>query len=211
MGPHVRLVREERRDGQLWSWYEAALWQSPARPDQSFSSWRVVRADTALSAYGSCEGAPPLPEGKERPSDPSLSSLLDSMRIGSRPYRILENLDPGDNEEHRVWIASQADTNRGVETLEAFGDTDHAMEPVIYVDRKRGVRREVYPVGTAESDSVVLSGQLALGEAGDYLLIGAEYSGASSRVVDMKTGKVRFILPKGSSGAVWVPAPSPAE
>ena len=79
------------------------------------------------------------------------------------------------------------------------------MEPITWVDKRRGLRRTVCPRGGTHDDA---SGQVAFAQRRGFLLVAAEYSGSFPIVADMRTGRVVFRVSRPSARAVWVPAPN---
>ena len=165
--------------------------------------WRAATVDSGGDAFGGGFETEQL-VGGPRPSVVTVKALLDSMRIECRPYLTISERDTVDLES-RVWIPSVVDTSIGLEMGEWFGDTDHAKEPVVWVDRAhRRHRVTVYARGASHDDAL---GQVAFAQRGRFLLVASEYSGAYPAVADMRTGKVLFRVARPSARAVWVPAP----
>jgi hypothetical protein len=165
--------------------------------------WRAAAVDSGGDAFGGCFDSEHL-VGGPRLAMVTVKALLDSMRIECRPYSTISERDTADLESW-VWVPSVLDTSIGLEMGEWFGDTDHAKEPVVWVDRKyRRRRATVYARGDSHDDAL---GQLAFAQRGRYLLVAAEYSGAYPAVADMRTGRVVFRVSRPSARAVWVPTP----
>lgn len=157
--------------------------------------WSVAVVDTGGDSYGGCFSSARLEDGAPSSSSVRLSAILDSMLIFNQLDSIPERGDRG------VWVPSTADSSVGMEIWTGFGDTYHAMEPFVWVDRTRGHREVVYPEG------VVGFGQLAFAERGGFMLIASEYEGEYPAVVEMRTGRVLLRVVKASARAVWVQAP----
>ncbi len=167
------------------------------------AAWRAAARDSAYDPFGGCLEWKTL---GTRPARVRLRDLLDSMRIEYHRDSTLRRL-PGPDEEEPdvlVWVPSRFDPGIGLELTVGTGDSDHAMEPVVWLDRRQGRRRTLCPRGGTHDEA---SGQVAFSERRGFLLITAEYSGAFPIVADMRTGRVVFRVSRPSARAVWVPAP----
>lgn len=171
-----------------WSW-DGARWHEMAR-DSGFGE-------------GGCANVGPFRAGR---SSVALDALLDEMRIehhqSSEPVPISHR--DSTNAEYLVTVPIACETGRHLLVAGSTGDTDHAQEPIAWVDETRGMRRTIYPVGASRDAE---SGQIAFAERDCMLLVTAEYSGAFGRVIDMRDGRLIRRLPDNSFAAVWVPAP----
>jgi hypothetical protein len=169
-------------------------------------AWRKAVIDSGGDSYGGCFSTPRLESGAARPRVVTITAILDSMRIGNYRDSVISGSpgDPLSDPNGRVWITSNLDPSIGLEMRAGFGDTYHAMEPFIWVDRRSDTRKTVYEEGQSHNDT---SGQLAFGERDGFLLVVAEFSGGYPAVVDMRTGEVLFKSDRQSAQAVWVPAP----
>lgn len=165
--------------------------------------WSAAVVDTGGDQYGSCFTSPRLESGASRPLTVSVTALLDSMRIGNYRDSTLQ-AEGGDRDWSLVWIGSTVDPSIGLEMKAGFGDSYHAKEPIVWVNRAQNRRETVYPEGQSQNET---SGQLAFGERDGFLLVVAEFSGGYPAVVDMRTGEVLFKSDRQSAQAVWVPAP----
>ncbi len=167
--------------------------------------WRRAVVDSpGLSESGEGYESPKLQEGATRVRVVTVSSLLDSMRIESHWNARMQHPCAWVSQDHCAWVASARDTSVGIEMWYGYGDTFHAMEPFIWVDRARGRHKMVYAPGQSHDEA---GGQLAFAERRGFLLVVAEFSGAYPAVVDMRSGDVVFRTNQSSARAVWVPAP----
>jgi hypothetical protein len=178
--------------------------QFATRWDQDANDkWRLAARDSAYDPFGGCLEWKTL---GARPPAARLRDMLDSMRIEYHRDSTLHRI-PGPDEEESdvlVWVPSRIDPSIGLELTVGTGDSDHAMEPVVWSDRRRGRRRTLCPRGGTHDET---SGQVAFSERRGFLLIAAEYSGAYPIVADMRAGRVLFRVSRPSARAVWVPAP----
>jgi hypothetical protein len=196
-----RQVEEHPAPGYINHREFATRWDQEAP-----GTWRAAVQDSAGSHYGGCIEWTRLAEGTERPPDVMLRDLLDSMRIEFHRVSPLREIPAHDDEDSGVlvWVASSLDPAIGLEVITQTGDSDHAMEPVVWVDRRRGQRKTVCARGGTHDDAF---GQVAFSERHGFLLVTAEYSGSYPIVADMRKGSVVFRVNRPSARAVWVPAP----
>jgi hypothetical protein len=165
--------------------------------------WRVAVVDSGGDANGGCFASERVYEGTERTRTISLATMLDSMRIGHQRYSTLREVR-GESYDRLVYVPSAGDSSLGVEVRVGFGDSEHAMEPVVWVNRSRQTRKTVFGRRDSHDGSF---GQIAFTERGGLLLIASEYSGAFPTVVDLRSGKILFSVRRASARAAWVPAP----
>ena len=192
-------VDEHPAAGYVQSRQFATRWDQEAG-----RTWRAAAGDSAYDAFGGCLEWKTLAGGP--PAGARLRDLLDSMRIEYHRDSTLRRIPGSDEEEPDVlvWVPSSFDPGIGLELTVGTGDSDHAMEPVVWLDRRHGHRRTLCPRGGTHDEAF---GQVAFSERGGFLLITAEYSGAFPTVADMRTGRVVFRVARPSARAVWVPAP----
>lgn len=194
-------VEEHPRPGYVFRRDIATRWDQDAG-----GTWRAAVEDSAGTHYGGCVERGRLAGRLGRPADVMLRDLLDSMRIEYHRDSTLRRL-PGPDEEEPdvlVWVPSRFDPGIGLELTVGTGDSPHAMEPVVWLDRRTGRRKTLCPRGGTHDEA---AGQVAFSERRGFLLITAEYSGAFPIVADMHTGRVIFRVSRPSARAVWVPAP----
>ena len=195
-----REVESHPRPGYVMSKSYATRWDQ----DES-GTWRAAALDSGGDAFGGCFQSERLVVGTSRPPAVTIDATLDSMRIGHQPDSTLREVRVSDWDAWWwVWVPSVFDPAIGLEMKVEEADSGHAMEPLIWVDRRRGRRRTVYARGDSHDDAL---GQVAFAQRDVYLLVVAEYSGAYPAVVDMRTGRVMFRVSRPSACAVWVPAP----
>ena len=188
------ITQEEGEHGQ-----RIARWDQ--KPD---GTWRVAAVDTVESDYAVCLETPRV-VGPGRPAVVPLRALLDSMAIGHHRVTDLRAFPDGTGLPPRlVWVPTDIDTAIGLEVKVETGDTEHAMEPVVWVDRRSGRRSVVCPVGGTHDET---SGQVAFAQRDGFLLVTAEYSGAYPIVADLRTGRVVLRVARPSARAVWVTGP----
>ena len=169
----------------------------------SSGGWTVAAVDTSDDSYGTCFSTERLEKGATRVSSVQLGALLDSMRIGNYQDSTLSQ-DPRNPDNGWVWIALSKDRSLGLEMKSGFGDSDHAFEPIIRVDRAHARRDTIYAEGQSHHET---GGQIAFREHAGFLLATAEFSGAYPAVIDIRTGKSLLRVDRLSARAVWVPAP----
>ena len=177
-GQEFMMPRATRWDqDSTGSWYAGAVDSSGTDNGDDYCVWPSLDADSTH--------VPTVTVG----------ALLDAMRLGAH----------GDSAyQDRSWVVSETNPDIGLEVGTAVGDTYHATEPFVWIDRATGEQSTVYAEGQSHDDA---AGQLAFAERAGYTLIVAEFSGAYPAVVDMRTGKVVFRVDRPSARAVWVPAP----
>ncbi|HET7226410.1 MAG TPA: hypothetical protein VFK69_11925 [Candidatus Eisenbacteria bacterium] len=136
----------------------------------------------------------------------ALDALLDAMRIEHHRTSESVPISHGDssNAEYLVTIPVVCEAGRHLLVAGSMGDSDHAQEPVVWVDEAHDRRKTIYPVGASHDAEM---GQIAFAERDCMLLVTAEYSGAFGRVIDMRDGHLVRKLPDNSFAAVWIPAP----
>jgi hypothetical protein len=89
-----------------------------------------------------------------------------------------------------------------VSVVPAFGDSLHALAPVKW--RGGGAAKVLYP----DDGEYPCTDQVGLVRFERFLLVGTEWYGQCSRVIDLETGETLHELPAGSRGAVVVPWPA---
>jgi len=173
---------------------------------QEGGKWQVAATDSALDPFGGCISSARLEGTAPRPAAVTTAVLLDSMRIGFHRDSTLRELQGHSVEdaERWVWVPSSLSPAIGLEMMVVQGDSQHAMEPVFWVDRGGEQRTTIHARGDSHDDT---GGQLAFADRGGFLLVVAEDSGAYPAVTDMHTGRVVFRASRPSARAVWVPAP----
>jgi hypothetical protein len=132
--------------------------------------------------------------------------LLDSMLVYHQRTIVLSEAKGSayEDDEWLAWAPSALDSAIGIEVKVGMGDSPHAMEPIVWVDRKRRRRVTVCPEGCTRDET---SGQVGFAERLGFLLVTAEYVGAYPNVIDVRAGRVVFRETRPSARAVWVPAP----
>lgn len=191
-------IKSEQRGANTFEFCATILWEQRSGE----RAWQKVASDTTI-----CDGLPErvrrAAERFPRARSHRLATLIDSMRIGYYAHMCLKGCDGDAGEiEQTVFILPQPADTLGLEVGFTFGDSEHAMAPLVHVNRRTGRRRTIYPRGAAG-----LFDQIGFRERGRFLLAGTEYEGSHWRVVDLSAGKRRFLGPKGSTAAVWVLAP----
>jgi hypothetical protein len=89
-----------------------------------------------------------------------------------------------------------------LELMQDFGDSNHAVLPIDYVNGRLGIRRTISTTGIPlEAD------QIGFQQEGPYLLVAGEYYGGNARVADLRTGRILFRAPSRARWSVWVPGP----
>ena len=137
------------------------------------------------------------------PTHVAASALLDSMGIGHHVVSELSR-DPARGPEDYavlVWEPLTPDSSIGLELTVEIGDNEHAMAPLVWVDRRQARRK------TIRSWDQESFNQLAYAWRGSFLLVVDEDSGSFPVVADTRTGDVVFRVSRPSARAVWVPAP----
>jgi hypothetical protein len=162
-------------------------------------SWRRAR-----SVPSHCEktGPPCMPEVAE-PSESvervSLEQIQNEMRIYAHLIRTGQRSD----EEKLYDLRSRSEPGSTVRVRMGFGDSAHAMQPLSLV------------LASGEEHTVELgancSQQLAFDDVDGFLLLGTEYVGSCSKLVNLRTGRVIRSFPERSRGSVWVSPPRPDE
>ena len=175
-----------------------------SRWDADSASWRVAEIDTSVGPNGSCFSSEKLEAGAPRPRNVEIQALLDSMRIGNYQDSTISDSGGGADFDAWVWIPFSPDRSVGIEVKAATGDTYHAKEPVVWVNRRLSRRETVYAEGQSRDDAL---GQIGFATRAGFLLVTAEYSGAYPTVVDLNSGNVLLRVDRPSARAVWVPPP----
>ena len=122
------------------------------------------------------------------------------MRVEHRLQETGQSVNQ-DTDNREYYFASASVQSRGVIVTVSLGDTAHAMAPLYYASEDGSTKTLIY--GQDEACSQQLSFQESL----EYLLVGSEYRGRCSRVVDMRTGEVIRSFPDNTSFAVWIEPP----
>ncbi|HET9252865.1 MAG TPA: hypothetical protein VFP58_12200 [Candidatus Eisenbacteria bacterium] len=162
--------------------------------------WQVTVVDSSAGGhYGECYVTPKLEAGVPRPKQFRLAELL-MFGVGER----YTTLSTGADGRDLLWVPSQMDSALGLEIGATEGDTYHATEPVVWVDRARNRRRVILPWNEADTPD-----QLGFAERDGKVLLATEIEGGSPTVLDLRSGEVRFRVDRVSAGAVWVPTPRP--
>ena len=169
--------------------------------------WNAAAVDSESGGHdGECEMTPRLEPSAPRVPAIRVDALLADMRLN--PDRAVpathREFDAPPEAEDWIWIRSSKDPLVGLEMGGGTGDTYHAFEPVVWVDRYRKLRKRVRTRGVAPSGD---GAQIAFGERNGRVLIVSEFEGASPTVLDMDTGKILLQVTRPSARAVWVHAP----
>lgn len=200
-GWHVVTQREVEKslpDGRQYVANVGTRWDLP----RSSARWHAAVVDSQAGGhYGECYVTPRLQDGSPPPKTIRVGSLVYGMSLDHLRVSVLSQKSYDEGGEEWVWVASSTDSTLGLEMGAGFGDSYHALEPVIWVDRRRSRRTEVYPSGRSDS------GQVAFEERKGLVLIVSEYDGGYPVVADMRSGQVLFRVDRASARAVWVPIP----
>ena len=164
--------------------------------------WRLGARPKPL-ARSAVDASKVAAKDKGSPTHVAASALLDSMGIGHHVVSELSR-DPARGPEDYavlVWEPLTPDSSIGLELTVEIGDNEHAMAPLVWVDR-----RQARPKTIRSRDEGSFN-QLAYAWRGSFLLVVDEDSGSFPVVADMRTGDVVFRVSRPSARAVWVPAP----
>lgn len=133
---------------------------------------------------------------------PMISSgdLRNNMRINNT-LKVAERLE-GTYQRGIIYMPSWSIINRGLKVKFSFGDSYHAITPLIYVDKDSNAETIIYNEDASCNDFE----QLGFEEYNGYLLVGTEYQSKCACVIDMKDGTTVFVPPYESS-VVWVELP----
>jgi hypothetical protein len=194
-----RHLPEFRRGGYLYTPSLGEVWTSSDRG----SHWVLTRADSCWREEG-CECVQNPWRASARTSRVRLEDLLDSMRVEHHSYRVLTHFARDSEAEALVTTPCAWDSTCRLEFSEGFGDTDHAMAPLVYVNATRGIRKAVYEV----PDTSLSLGQIGFQEEGPFLLVAGEYVSTDPAIIDLRNGKTILTRSDRAFGAVWVPWPS---
>lgn len=167
----------------------------------SDGSWHIVaRRTTACEAFDDpCMSV--MDDLIHKQEVISLGQLFGSMLVE-------ENLSTmqwieGSAHSGVAYLPSKTVRNKGLKVIVMTGDTRHAIAPLIHVSKDNGQEKTIYDLPKQCDDFQ----QIAFAESRGYLLIGTEYDGHCSRLVDMKTGEIVNEFP-ASTFAVWVSPPA---
>jgi hypothetical protein len=173
----------------------AHVWEQSATD----KSWRRTRS---VPSHCNKTGPPCMPEvgqSSELSKRISLEQIQNEMRIGA--HLVWTGQDSG--EEKLYDLRSRSEPESTVRVRMGFGDSAHAMQPLSLV------------LASGEEHTVELGAdcgqQLAFYDVDGFLLLGTEYAGRCSKLVNLRTGRIVRSLPERSRGAVWVPPPRPDE
>jgi len=191
-----RHLPEFTRSGYLYTPSAGEVWTST----DGGARWVLVRSDSCWGDEG-CDCAQGRWLAAAGNSRVKIEELLDSMRVEHHPYHVLTHSIRDSEAEALVATTCAWDSGCRLEFFEGFGDTDHAMAPLVYVNESRGIRRTVYEV----PDTSVSFGQIGFQEEGRYLLVAGEYVGANPAVIDLRDGRTLLGRLDAAFGAVWVP------
>jgi hypothetical protein len=195
-----RHIGDLVRHGDTFFISSAEVWKKMDRG----AHWTLVKRDSCWEV--SCGCVSKWLPAQRADSPITLRALQESMEIGHHPYRVLKPAAGGwdSGEESLVTVAVQGIPGGRLEFMEGFGDSDHAKLPMVYVNPILGIRRTI----SAEETMLDLDiGQIGFQQEGPYLLVAGEYIGANARVVDLRTGKIRFRAPSQARWSVWAPWP----
>jgi hypothetical protein len=202
---HVATQEERSQlmaDGRRYAIYVGRRWDESSPR----GTWRVAVVDSQAGGhYGECYVTPKLRQGAPQLATVELEDRLNRMSLDpDKAIRIKR--DPGAPREADdwLWIPSETDGTIGLEMGGAMGDSYHALEPVIWVDRAHGKRVVVYPVGASGNQSL---GQIGIEEWEGKALIVSEYEGGYPTIVDMRTGRTLFRVDRLSARAALIPSP----
>jgi hypothetical protein len=202
--PHERVMdvwHDDERD--VWS---LATLSNPGDGSEMSHAWEQSAADKSWtrtrSAPSDCEktGRPCMQEVSvpSRWADRiSLEQIQNDMRIRTHLIRTGQDSD----EEKLYDLRSRSEPASTVRVRMIFGDSEHAIQPLSLI------------LASSEERAVELgadcSPQLAFDDVDGFLLLGTEYEGQCSKLVDLRTGRIVRSLPEQSREAVWVPPPRP--
>jgi hypothetical protein len=202
--PHEHVM-EVWHDDERGVWSLATLSYSSDGSEMAHA-WEQSAADKSWTRTRSvpshCEKTgPPCMQEISVPSQwkerVSLEQIQNEMRI--RAHLIRTGQTSG--EEKLYDLRSRSEPESTVRVQMSFGDSAHAMQPLSLV------------LASGEEHAVELgadcSPQLAFDDVDGFLLLGTEYVGRCSKLVNLRTGQVVRSLPEHSRGAVWMPPPRP--
>lgn len=203
-GLHLVTQREVpvNVDGRLFTANVGTRWDY----DHALRTWHVAVIDSAAGGhYGECVITARMMRGAKARPIVRVGALLESMRVDpERATKLSDDTHGSKQSVEWLWLPSVRDSMVGLEMGGGFGDSFHGEEPVIWVDRRHGKRKTIYPIGSSGDLS---AGQIGFAERRGKLLIASEYNGGYPAVFDMTTGIALLRVSQNSARAVWVPAP----
>lgn len=125
----------------------------------------------------------------------SLEQIREEMRIETHLIRTGQNSDG----EKLYNLPSRSEPESTIRVQMRIGDSAHAWHPLSVV------------LASGKEHAVELgagcSQQLAFADVDGFLLLGTEWVGRCSKIVDLRTGRIVRSLPERSRWAVWTPPP----
>lgn len=193
----VRLLGDRLvRDGSVFEVGVAERWKSRDREGR----WTRVQQDSCWEVSCSC-AAGPAPVGDSDRTF-TIEALQDSMRIYHHPYRGVRAATENPNADSIVTVPVSGIPGARLEFAQGFGDSDHAMLPMVFVNERQGIRRTICGDDTAWD-----FGQIGFQQEGRYLLVAGEFYGGDACVADLGTGEIVFCAPSQARWSVWTPWP----
>lgn len=187
-----------------WSYTEevgdlASLWQYSV----SERTWETVRRVPTQCECGGCLCTLVVAEPSEMSNRVTLGQILEGMRIGEHLSRTGQTVSE-DIDDRFFEIYPQSSGSSYLRVRVGLGDTAHAIAPLFLVFRSEGAQQEIF-----DANALGCSRQIAFEDFKGFLLVGSEYFGRCTRVIDLNTGNVIISLPKESKWAIWIPTPGP--
>ncbi len=130
----------------------------------------------------------------------TLREILSGMSVENHLRRVRPRAAEEVEGEHQF---PSSVARRAVKVSVVMGDTPHALAPLVYVDNEKNRERVIFETD-AECSPL---GQIGFEERAGVLLVATEYEGRCARLVDMRTGTILRVFPRGTAQAVWVQPP----